>query len=481
MHIPIYVITGFLDSGKTSFLNKVLNTEEASYTQTLLIQFESGEEDFNNKNDNCSVITFSKNMLENNLDTIVKDVYTYLLKNTVDEIWIEWNGVTPFSELQNIFLHKSLYKLCRFQKVIHIADANTLDIFLGKTGIALPEQISNCDLFIVRNLYSKKGFSSIKRTIKSINPDVKLFNIDDSLNIYNKIYSNKPRPINSLCIGTLFLGILYILSLCFLNFETNPINKITNVFLGIMLQSIPFLIIGVLISSIIQVFVSQETIEKRFPQKFGSGMIIAILGGFCLPVCDCASIPIFRSIVRKGVPLSVAVTFMTVTPIINPVVMLSTYNAFNYKIEFVAARVIVGIICAVLIGLCFQLLPSKKVALSNNFKGFMCNCGCYEDLESNATFKNKLSLCIRHSQAEFFNVGKYLVIGAFVASIFNVAASKFNFFHRRIKLCYFFINNDDDGIFTFLVLVFRCCSCSYICFKFSFWSNNGIFNFWSYA
>ncbi|MFQ9702861.1 MAG: permease [Enterocloster clostridioformis] len=50
-----------------------------------------------------------------------------------------------------------------------------------------------------------------------------------------------------------------------------------------------------------------------------------MIAGFCLPVCDCASIPVFKSLVEEGVPMPAAVTFMLVSPVINPVVILSTW------------------------------------------------------------------------------------------------------------------------------------------------------------
>ena len=203
-----------------------------------------------------------------------------------------------------------------------------------------------------------------------------------------------------------------------------PINTTINIFLGIILQAVPFLLIGVIISSFLQVFVSNEAIERRFPKRLGLGMLVAVLAGVCLPVCDCASIPIFRSLIRKGVPTPVAITFMTATPVINPVVMLSTYYAFNGSLRIVAARMGLGIISAVLIVLYFALRPSRGRVIAGGIDVLMCNCGCYEGVRSVTTLSGKLGLLLRHSQAEFFNVGKYLMIGAFIASFFQTIVTK---------------------------------------------------------
>ena len=60
MTIPVYVVTGFLYAGKTTFLNAMLNRYDRSKIKTLLLQFESGEEEFQGTNDYCICKCFSK-------------------------------------------------------------------------------------------------------------------------------------------------------------------------------------------------------------------------------------------------------------------------------------------------------------------------------------------------------------------------------------------------------------------------------------
>jgi uncharacterized membrane protein YraQ (UPF0718 family) len=74
-----------------------------------------------------------------------------------------------------------------------------------------------------------------------------------------------------------------------------------------------------------------------------------------------------------------------------------------------------------IIGLIFAIRPPKgKVLAGGALDRLMCSCGCYEDVESIATLRGKAGLFFRHSQAEFFSVGKYLVIGTFIATAFQV-------------------------------------------------------------
>ncbi len=421
MAIPVYVVTGFLDAGKTTFLNNLLNRRDWRDAGILVVQFETGEEEFYSRYHSCETITFPKKMLERQPEQIVKQIGDSLQSHEFDEVWIEWNGVTAFSVLQALLLQPPLRGLCKVQKVIHIADAANIENLLGRTGSALPEQIANSDFVTLRNVRAPETFSRIRRLLNGINPGIDLYDVKAYNDLYRQLYRRKEHPVNFFFLMVLLVVTLYFAARPVFEALQIPFNTIVNVFLGIILQAVPFLLIGVLLSSAIQIFVPREWIERRFPKSIGMGMLVAIIGGFCLPVCDCASIPIFRSLVRKGIPLPVAVTFMTATPVINPVVMLSTYYAFGGDMTVVIGRVCLGIICAILIGIfASRRSPKDQVLSGGALDRLMCSCGCYEDAESVTTLKGKLGLFLRHSQAEFFSVGKYLVIGTFIASIFQV-------------------------------------------------------------
>jgi uncharacterized membrane protein YraQ (UPF0718 family) len=416
--IPVYVITGFLDAGKTTLLNQLLGGGKPN-VQRLVLQFESGEEPLRCQDGGCETLSFPKKMLEREPRQITEDIYGCLLKNKPQEIWIEWNCVAPLSQLRELLSRRSLYRCCRVTKVIHIADAETLEGILGKTGGALPDQIADCDFAAARNASSDGAYRRIKRVLRALNPGIPVYRAEQTEEIRGRLYRKKPRPAAVFCAALAALTAVYLCTAPLFKLPQTLVNTVINVFLGTLLQAVPFLIIGVLISSAIQVFVPREAIERLFPKKLGLGMLAAVLGGFCLPVCDCASIPVFRSLVKKGVPLPAAITFMTAAPVINPVVMLSTYYAFNGSVKIVAARVGMGIFASVLTGLWFALRPSRGAVLAGGFDGAMCACGCYEADADGSTWRGKTALFLRHSQAEFFNVGKYLTVGAFAAALFQ--------------------------------------------------------------
>jgi len=433
--IPVYVVTGFLDSGKTSLINSLFATKKIQNKKKCLIQFELGEEDILTEN-NVDIITFSKKQLESDFKPIVKDIVNYLNNHNIDELWIEWNGITPFDQLQVMFKivdevsDERLDDLCHIETVVFITEEMVLMKTLDCIGDPVLTQIENSDLIIIRNCIGKKISSNTKKTLKSFNQGVDILDIKNVKNILFQIYRYKMHPINFVLYGILIIILFLSFGKLWLSSKGIYIDAGINIFLGILLQAIPFLIVGVLLSSAIQIYVSSEFIEKKFPRQLVKGIIFAIIAGLFLPVCDCASIPIFRSLIRKKVPLVSSLVFMTVTPIINPVALFSTYYAFGGNLKVLFARVSLGIIVAVLVGITVSLIGPKDNILLSNISSNACSCGCNIDSGIIASRKQKFLIYLQHAQNEFFNVGKYLVIGAFVSAFFQTVGSKFAIFQH---------------------------------------------------
>ena len=135
------------------------------------------------------------------------------------------------------------------------------------------------------------------------------------------------------------------------------IKNISIIFTSIFLESLPFLLLGSLISSIIETYVSDETMAKIIPKNRVLGCFVGVFLGFFLPACDCAVIPVAKRLIKKKVPINIAISFMLASPIINPVVLLSTYYAF-YKTNpnLFWYRLIFGIIIALVIGIIMEII-----------------------------------------------------------------------------------------------------------------------------
>ena len=142
-------------------------------------------------------------------------------------------------------------------------------------------------------------------------------------------------------------------------------------FTTIMLEAIPFLLLGALISAIIEEFVSEERISKMIPKNRVLGSLVGIFLGLFIPACDCAVIPIAMRLKKKKVPTNVIVSFMLASPIISPVVLLSTFFAIGETEKMLLSgfeipklfvyRTIFGVLVALVVGIILDIICKDAV------------------------------------------------------------------------------------------------------------------------
>ncbi|GIW78231.1 MAG: hypothetical protein KatS3mg105_0038 [Gemmatales bacterium] len=99
-------------------------------------------------------------------------------------------------------------------------------------------------------------------------------------------------------------------------------------FCSILYEALPFIILGAAIAGFLEEFVPQQWLVRIIPKN--AVLAVGISGGLGLlfPMCECGIIVVMRRLLRKGLPLSCCVAYMLAGPIINVIVILSTYVAF---------------------------------------------------------------------------------------------------------------------------------------------------------
>ncbi len=116
----------------------------------------------------------------------------------------------------------------------------------------------------------------------------------------------------------------------------------TTVFVSIVVQAMPFLVFGVLLSAVIAVFVPPSFFAKVLPKHPAAAVPVAATGGVVLPGCECGSVPIAGAMMRRGVAPAVAFAFLLAAPAINPIVLVATAVAFPNNPEMVVGRFILA-------------------------------------------------------------------------------------------------------------------------------------------
>ncbi|AGE62172.1 hypothetical protein C663_0315 [Bacillus subtilis XF-1] len=184
--------------------------------------------------------------------------------------------------------------------------------------------------------------------------------------------------------------------------------QLNSIFISILIEAIPFILIGVILSGIIQMFVSEEMIARIMPKNRFLAVLFGALAGVLFPACECGIIPITRRLLLKGVPLHAGVAFMLTAPIINPIVLFSTYIAFGNRWSVVFYRGGLALAVSLIIGVILSYQFKDTQLLKPDEPG--------HHHHHHHTLLQKLGGTLRHAIDEFFSVGKYLIIGAFIAA-----------------------------------------------------------------
>jgi hypothetical protein len=100
-------------------------------------------------------------------------------------------------------------------------------------------------------------------------------------------------------------------------------------FAAIVYEALPFIVLGVILAGLLEEFVPQQFMARIIPRSRVLGVAMGALLGSIFPMCECGIIVVMRRLLRKGLPLSVCVSYMLAGPVINVVVLTSTYAAFN--------------------------------------------------------------------------------------------------------------------------------------------------------
>jgi uncharacterized membrane protein YraQ (UPF0718 family) len=152
-------------------------------------------------------------------------------------------------------------------------------------------------------------------------------------------------------------------------------NKLSNgftIFLSLLVEAMPFLLLGVLFSSLLLFFVDERKLVEKMPKNPLLGALVGSLVGFLFPVCECGNVPVARRLLIQGVPTSVAIGFLLAAPTINPIVIWATWTAFRDQPEIVVLRVVFSLSIATIIGFIFSfqkdLSPIVQPALARYMK-----------------------------------------------------------------------------------------------------------------
>lgn len=176
---------------------------------------------------------------------------------------------------------------------------------------------------------------------------------------------------------------------------------------AVVLQALPFLVFGVVVSGIISVAIPESFVRRVIPRSPFAAVPAAAASGMLLPGCECASVPVSQSLIRRGMPPAAALAFLLASPAINPVVLVSTAVAFSGNMTMVVARFIASIAAAVLVGWLWVTFGNKVTMTT---EGAHVHEGA-----------NKWEMFRASAMHDLLNAGGFLALGAMAAALIKVA------------------------------------------------------------
>lgn len=232
----------------------------------------------------------------------------------------------------------------------------------------------------------------------------------------------------------------------------NRISSGFTLFLSLLVEAMPFLLLGVLLSGLLLLFVDERKLIAVLPQNPLLGALVGSTIGFIFPVCECGNVPVARRLLIQGAPAPVAIGFLLAAPTINPIVIWATWTAFRDQPEIVVLRVVFSLVIATVIGWVFstqadlrsllqpavagsvpQPSPTPQIGVNNLLQSgtfLLAQPGKPIRMDTSVlqaglaasppTAPDRLQLLLQNTIQELRELGGVLVLGSFVAALIQV-------------------------------------------------------------
>lgn len=138
--------------------------------------------------------------------------------------------------------------------------------------------------------------------------------------------------------------------------------------ISVLVEALPFVVLGVVLSIVVQVWVPPGAIERWMPRNpWGRRAVLSLLG-MLIPVCECGNVPFARGLMMRGFGVAETLTFLIAAPIVNPIVILTTHQAFGFDDGILIARLVGGYAIANLIGWLYSRHPDPDGLVTDRFR-----------------------------------------------------------------------------------------------------------------
>jgi uncharacterized membrane protein YraQ (UPF0718 family) len=147
----------------------------------------------------------------------------------------------------------------------------------------------------------------------------------------------------------------------------NQVQDFLTLTISVIIESLPFVVLGVLLSIAVQVWVPDDLFMRILPRNPLARRFAISALGVLLPVCECGNVPLARGLIVKGLTVAESMTFLFAAPIVNPITIITTAQAFGWSNGILIARLAGGFLIANLVGWLFSRHPDQQALLTDRF------------------------------------------------------------------------------------------------------------------
>jgi uncharacterized membrane protein YraQ (UPF0718 family) len=187
---------------------------------------------------------------------------------------------------------------------------------------------------------------------------------------------------------------------------------------------VPFILMGVALSGIIDVFLPPRVLARILPRNAAAGILMGGALGAVLPMCECGIVVVIRRLLQKGLPLSNAMAYMLAAPVVNPIVAISTYAAFRGQgpLEMMLCRIGLSFAVAVIMASVVYFLRRGFVLRPD--LAVPSGADDHQDHHDHRSGREKAAAAVRAATGDFLDVTVFFVLGAAVATLFNTSVNQ---------------------------------------------------------
>ena len=133
-----------------------------------------------------------------------------------------------------------------------------------------------------------------------------------------------------------------------------PLQDFLTFLISIVVEALPFVVLGIIISVAVQVWLPEGWLLRWLPKcRWVRQVTISLLGVF-VPVCECGNVPLARGLLVQGLSASESLVFLLAAPVLNPVTIITTQQAFANDPVVLAGRMAGGFAIANIVGWVFM-------------------------------------------------------------------------------------------------------------------------------